>query len=129
MNPKYVITLEQAKKLKELGVRQESEFYWKYLRSVDKNKEKWRLMAKTETDEFNWYILERCSAFHVGELGEMLPLSLWHNNDWRYLRQNKTKDNEKWECSYNTFFSCFGNTEAQARAEMLIYLLEHKLIK
>jgi hypothetical protein len=62
MNPKYCISLELAKRLKELGVKQESEFYWAI--SIPSKREWILTPIKTNTS---------LSAFTVGELGERLP--------------------------------------------------------
>lgn len=105
-----VCSLELAKRLKELGVKQESYFYW--------------LSDHTDgtflvTDKISaaTYAKEWCSAFTVAEFG--IP------------------KNERWI----TYFSKKGgwtlyrdgsdvefkaNTEADARAKMLIYLIENK---
>jgi hypothetical protein len=60
-----------------------------------------------------------CSAFTVAELGEMLPESSY-----------TTKVTDGWVCNCvlvdEQFFRA--NTEANARAKMMIYLLEKKLI-
>lgn len=63
---KQVITLEQAKRLKELGVEQDSLFYW-----VKRcNGEGFSVMYKV----FVWSddVIERYSAFTIGELQSMI---------------------------------------------------------
>ncbi len=106
-----VCSLELAKKLKELGVNQESLFYWErqYLPQVTTD---WRIMLG---HQYNEYI----SAFTVAELGEMLPY--YHYETIKSFR---------WvdfacEC-FEISFKC--KTEADARANMVIYLIENKLI-
>lgn len=63
---KQVITLEQAKRLKELGIEQDSLFYWIncYMGSpIDK----WEIVYKDEKAKYRG-ICESYSAFTIGEL-------------------------------------------------------------
>lgn len=123
---KQVTSLELSKKLKELGLKQESLFYW-------------HISYETVSEEYGQdyipYIFYHkdesrhgfvgggnYSAFTVAELGEMLPE---YSHSWKVENQ--------WICSLKTIPS--GNptisaeTEADARAKMLIYLLENNLIE
>lgn len=106
-----VTSLELTKRLKELGVKQESAFYWHGGLQYP-------------------YLVQRpngsdtISAFTVAELGEMLPAlcKTWQNiNGWSC---------EHWNDKGNCFDGKIIHevTEADARAKMLIYLLENKLI-
>ena len=148
-----VTSLELSKKLKELGVKQDSLFYWvittemiddkRYVtldmaidagdRSMEGSvysNEQWEqnldLLMPNQFDRNN---VDECySAFSVAELGEMLP-------SWVYT----TKDNG----TNKSFTSWYGDentpneididgdnniqhaeTEADARAKMLIWLIE-----
>lgn len=124
-----VVSLDLAKKLKALNVKQESTFYW-VLDFVIQNwagksdftgkmedrpaKKRWTLaMAKGEHEEIY-------SAFTVAELGEMLPFTV------AYFKQ----ESGKYICALASgeFVTDDCDTEADARAQMLIYLLENKLI-
>lgn len=111
---KQVCSLELAKKLKELGYPQESLYIW-----VDNEGE-----PKVYFDDGYrpaYTNLFYCSAPTVAELGEML--STKENN-------NRIRDAfaiNQWVCDYETHRT-LGNTEADARASMLVYLLENKLI-
>lgn len=122
-----VCNLELSKKLKELNVKQESLFYWDGNTRVDGG---FDLHQRTLT-QFN---KERMiSAFTVAELGEMLPEDyfVFKNSIGDYIYSERTKRKlsesgyEKWE------LVALGqeNTEADARANILIYLLEQGLIK
>jgi len=130
-----VTNLELAKKLKKLGVNQESLFYW-HLESghyfvVGDNKLE---------DEDSRYLF---SAFTVAELGEMLPeiIKVDHNRvaqfycyrlDKERVIQLEAKERPIYEGSiveYGFYKEMSADTEANARAKMLIYLLENKLIK
>jgi len=78
---------------------------------------------------------ENIAAFTVAELGEMLPHKIYGETDWEiYLERgddnyiigyiNEAKNGERLDDV------CFNDkTEADARAKMLIYLIENKLIK
>ncbi len=119
-----VCSLELAKKLKELGVKQESLFYY----DCDEDGE------ASVVIEYDPHILInqhawRYSAFTVAELGEMLPI--------RYPGHGQSlvcsKWYEKWFVEYHTTFEAplcriEERTEADARAKMLIHLLENNLI-
>lgn len=114
-----VISLELAKKLKELGVKQESHFYWveMYEEPAQLFDLSWALDPRRLANEQ----YRNVSAFTVAELGEMLPFGYYSRRGTRGFTCG-TLNNE----NYGTRR---GVTEADARAKMLIYLLENKLIK
>lgn len=134
-----VCSPELSEKLKSLGVSQKSLFYW------------WKygdnpvLAIKTSNDQairsienFDYFTTaghkdyEYCSAFTVAELGEMLPLMIKDG----YLELGN--DSYGWFCVYREEEADWDTkdvvgiirdeNEANARAKMLIYLLENKLI-
>ena len=123
-----VCSLELAQKLKSLGVKQESLFYWDrkdnfYIES-EKYNLKYRLSDETRHDGTT--IGEFFSAFTVAELGEMLP---------PYFSTHFNKHFGKWTCfdgsrgeEVITLWVEKSDTEADCRAKMLIYLLENNLI-
>ncbi len=132
-----VVSLELSQKLKELGVKQESLFVWRgvqdwrfgplrytlaYVANLvdDSNFPKiWKIRASK--------VVVTYSAFTVAELGEMLPAK--HQQIKLYRRHLG-----EWVCRWDYGTSPTGchmetsNTEANARAKMLIYLLENELI-
>jgi len=130
-----VCSLELAKRIKELGVKQSSAFYW----TVPKNDASdIRAYLEAHAVEQNWLegMINKISAFTVAELGEMLPANLWNGkgDKVRWLSIDENEDGE-WNIEYA--YECRGvydesvqtaPTEADARAKMLIYLLENKLI-
>ena len=122
-----VCSLELAKKLKELGVKQESLFYWG------------KTLGKFEIIYFPGNLTKsdaeigRVSAFTVAELGEMLA-KYNKNRDFVVTNFDNEEDFE-WICQIQRFDSddyigetFYAETEADARAKMLIYLIENKLV-
>ena len=116
---KIVVSLPLSRKLKKVGVKQESHF-WHYLNAgeavgaiVDGYQDK--------DDEFKKAKL--VSAFTSGELGEMLPASVFTE-----------RFGDKAICNYvaNDFSksaSFSDENEANARAKMLIHLIEQGIYK
>jgi|TARA_R100001530_G_scaffold135693_1_gene113566 hypothetical protein len=107
-----VVSLELAKKLKELKVKQES--LWYHYRIGDK----WGIKLTKPTIENEHS--EFYSAFTVSELGEILP-----ETNWQTYREKKGWIITDHQINLPTQKA---DTEADARAKMLIYLLENKLI-
>ncbi len=65
-------------------------------------------------------------AFSVAELGEMLPKQYY---SYRYpIYSDGVLQGFEWECHNEITPGQKADTEADARAKMLIYLLENKLI-
>lgn len=118
-----VCSLELAKRLKELGVKQESLFYW--FRNIGL---RFYPAQKETIKHFN--LKYSTSAYTVAELGEMLPVKI---NEYDLFIKKFCYDNKvEWSIGYNgnhILCSCNTDTEANARAKMLIYLLENKLIE
>lgn len=112
-----VCGLELAKKLKELGVKQESIFYWRDLQNVG-----WRVTPHDQTEHRAY---DSVSAFTVAELGEMLRID---NSMLAHPTSIGCYWGKKW-CFYEWGkLLAKADTEADARAKMLIYLLENKII-
>ena len=147
-----VVSLELAQKLKELGVKQESLFYWV---AGDKEREKCPECKKAGgiipecyycggtgkgayKQNYYLYSAKECfndgrykdySSFTIAELGEMLHEYITSiepsNKGWQIIRRRV----EFCTLSENNEDDCMeAYTEADARAKMLIYLLENKLI-
>lgn len=142
---KQVVSLELAKKLKELGVKQESLFIWVNDAVSD---EGWEVMRQ------KYRFVKTCAAFTVAELGEMLPayVQVPYNEVTAQLRKDiDSEDNglqgvwlsidksqvfnddlgEEWSAVYGDNGSIVVETTAKtiadAMAKMLIYLIENKL--
>lgn len=121
-----VTSLELSKKLRELGVKQESLYYIDNSGGIAHNPPPRPLQAY--------------SAFTVAELGEMLPWKLTKGAWYYELEFTKDGTQKPFRVYYHTpsgeddheyrLFpdeDCESETEADARAKMLIYLLENKL--
>jgi len=135
---KQCVSLELAKKLKELGVKQESAYYWVFSKDYGiclvVNADNHFVMETSngsiyQQDLHNagmWTMddeEERFSAFTVAELGELLKGEESHT-----VFVNADKGME-WLCVSSYYAKRFyAETEADARALLLIYLLENKLI-
>lgn len=107
-----VVSLELAKKLKELGVKQDSYLYW----NLTGYGSKWELKQYHQLNES-----EACAAFTVAELGEMLPVG---------VHSGKSGVGCRFVCKHRRKPLHFvADTEAEARAKMLIHLIERGLVK
>jgi hypothetical protein len=123
-----VCSLELAKRLKELGAKQESIIRWRQFKGWGEHPEEWQLRHYSDFSEHDSDSEEDCAAFTVAELGEMLPtgvpnegvLNIWKDFEglWRVHYCDEPRE-----------FRAPKNTEANARARMIIYLLENKLLK
>lgn len=131
-----VVSLELAKKLKELGVKQESAFYWEV-----NLQNKWTLFL---VDDFSPRMHPNAAAFTVAELGEMLPHYVCpkYNDTPQYLRIEKMPSDRTWRIQYmrrrdegehiehrTPVNPVCEITEADARAKMLCYLIEQKIVE
>jgi hypothetical protein len=116
--------LERARKLKELGVKQDNYFWWikTYSPSTQDGTPGgygWSIRAaKDEDDKVN----ENISAFTVAELGEMLPMENVYPKVIKTIEPNDT-----WTINFTSRHQDHADTEADARAKMLIYLIENGL--
>ncbi len=124
-----VCSLDLAKKLKELGVKQESLLSW-FAHGLSTPEKPhhfvyWSTTGDCKNDAGFGY--EECATFTVAELGEILP---WQRvfeggvaKDLHCVRGYKT-----FQLYYELPPTIFDDTEANARAKMIVYLLENKLI-
>lgn len=103
-----VISLEIAKRLKELGVKQESLFGY-FSVSWGGHELKY---IDTIPEDYSYSVMYY--AFTVAELGEMLPAM---------CIEGEKRVSDKWNIDY-----IYSETEANVRGKMLIYLLENNLI-
>ena len=125
---KQVTSLKLSKKLKKLGVEQESLWLWD---TQPDNKGGIRGLRRW-TDESISHPNQFVPAFTVAELGEMLPLRFETKRTYYQIHISHWLNG--WVIEYKSpkQFSKYyrrADTEANARAKMLIYLIENKLIK
>lgn len=132
MNLKYVTSLELSKQLRDAGILQESEWYW------NQRARGWVLETKKDLERA--YRIEEMiekvfviSAFHVGELGEMLPKRIIEETKHPVWYLTCYLNEKVFSVAYETFLGKIGiqqydNTEAEARGLMLLYLKQNNLI-
>lgn len=118
-----LVGLELCERLQELGVKQDSIWHW-----LNDPRRREPAIGLYPIREENQTTI--CSAFSVAELGEKLPLLCetvrTREDYWRieYRTPATTKEGRPyWE---RVAFKA--SAEADARAKMLIYLLEQKLV-
>jgi hypothetical protein len=116
-----VVSLELSKRLRELGVKQESLFYWvKHRQTAWPDPQLWftgqiHEWNNKQPEAFKIDILY--SAFTVAELGDMLP---------DRFRTDK-RNGQYWASCEELLKPVVADTEADARAKLLIYLIENNL--
>lgn len=126
-----VTSLELSKRLKELGVKQESHFYWNNHKIGQ-----WGL----QTSKYSHSI----AAYTVAELGELLPKHLsigeYGNREFRYLiishSDGVVQRLGRWYVYYDLpshvgkdyQYGMEADNEADSRGLMLAYLKENNLI-
>lgn len=123
-----VITLEQAKRLKELGIRQDASHAAWLRNECHKETEFWCWPVEAQGISNRGYsspatgCLEGFSAFTVAELGEMLPpgydTMYCVNDGWRGFDLD----------GVDMLGSKAFNTEAEVRAAMLIHLIKTNVV-
>ena len=123
-----VVSLPLAKRLKELGVKQESLVYW----CVAENGQKWLGYSVDHHTAFGE--VQSFSSFTVGELGEMLPRGIYsYKNDCKGSRWRALGEADMWDRSGGVVLDGRpfqdAESEADARAKMLVYLLEKGMVK
>jgi len=141
-----VCSQEPSLRLKELGVKQESLWWWEVmpdgngilLSEIDCLKQKINVeSAKQATDKYNQVYGNQtifCSAFTVAELGELLPEEIMYQSSSNHLKLYEYRLSGSWGVDYGdridaTVYRFFDKKHADARAKMLIYLIEKGLIK
>ena len=108
-----VCSLKLSKKLKKLGVGQDSYFFWHDFTDVPIGT--WQIGFKGE-----FSTLKGVSAFTVAELGEILPTLCLSGRNFT----------GEWKCTgLGATLFVDAKTEADARAKMLIHLIEQGIVK
>lgn len=128
--------LKYAKKLDELGVKQESLWYWAKpdLRGFV-NRKRDEIWAIQNNGCLYWRGAAVYSAFTVAELGESLPNSIYYKDCWYYYREYKNQARGKeyslvqYRSNGDTVLHDANDTQANARAKMRIWLIEKGITK
>jgi hypothetical protein len=139
-----VCSLDLAKRLKELGVKQESLVYWwdGYQGYGYDAEKKWgpRPIERTEVSfqapDRSLFWDKNSSAFTVAELGEMLPAYLENNGD-RYWPDVWKNDGKEWAANLRNWDAgkslfegyLYADNEANIRAKLLVRLIKRELVK
>lgn len=121
-----VCDLKYAQKLKELGFKQESLWYWVVYVPLDIHETGVCLRSNKEIENLKGFG-KHYSAFTVAELGEKIKCA----NGTDSILPFYGKRIKKWIKDFNNEkcpLNIRADTEADARAEQLIYLRENKLI-
>jgi len=121
-----VTSLRLSKRLKALGVKQESLFAW--VESVE-GQEDYRVQCvdcSFEHGNNNVY-----SAFSVAESGEMLPEYINFNKRLQRYRFSEQGKNDMHGLFYKDLpeTEVEAKTEANVRAKMIVYLIENSLME
>lgn len=122
--PHLVTSLELSKRLKELGVKQDSLFYWNEVKDPGG---RWSWVIETKPMSMKGADGNSFSAYTAGELGEMLPnkigdehlLLIWKNSDWNVTYE---------DIDGGKIIVKSSKTLADGMALMLIHLLTSNLI-
>lgn len=133
MNQKYVTSLELSKQLKEAGIPQESEYEWCFVPAGVAVLSKEWLHKKDEPYHMAPAGMKTYSAFHVGELADLLPVrhditigiqkgsKIYHVNYWwgtpNPLRGEGITD----------YWRTHNEIMVEAMGEMLLYLVKNKI--
>jgi len=153
-----VVSLDLAKRLKELGVKQISLYHWFFYDTNPFTDDRWIITTVDEDEQLVFDINTYIAAFTVAELGELLPKAIQIKTEeeekkifsyfrfvtGRSLIFEEDKPYEVWSVNYicdttnqfrNWLFdtlltkAIYDKNEANCRAKMLIYLIEKELIK
>ena len=124
-----VVSIELAKEMKKLGAPQDSYFTW-----CEYGEYESEYLAPLSAAEIsykdNYFIVVRvCAAFTVAEIGEMLPRGHWESGAVALDTLFFCSWEEDWERpNEETSIVKYGKTEADARAEMWLYLKKEKRV-
>jgi hypothetical protein len=106
----------------------EGELYFPFnLTYIDYDSLDWEVEHKRKRDELKNKV---CSAYTVAELGEMLPqyiaegfLVIRKDDEWNFSYEKRSNG------EIELIFHCYDKKEADARAKMMIFLIEKGLGK
>lgn len=120
-----VVSLELAKRLKELGMKQNTLFIWIVGHWQEQKEEIGMLRYVYEKGGDGFVVTASYPAPTVAELGEMLPIdchSKRKKDGWYCFKEWNPKEQT------SPIFQHY-KTESDARARMVCYLIENGLVK
>jgi len=117
--------LKYAIELKELGVKQESLWWWEI--SPSKQILRLKLNEQIESFQYTYYC-----AYTVAELGELLPDAITGKEGFCLISKG-----HKWQCEFGYYEytelqeikTLLADTMANCMALMVIFLIEHKYME
>jgi len=128
---KQVTSLELSKKLKELGVKQDSLFYW--MENIT-NVEPTKIMFYKDTESYKRTkkvegggVIKYFSAFTASELWEILPDVFKHKEG--YLHRRVLSGSFQYCIGDEVILTQSGFTLPDMMGKMLMYLIKNKLIE
>lgn len=113
-----------AKRLKKLGVKQDSEFFW--------TKQNYKTFVTQKDFIKISYKGENFSAFTVAELGEKFPRTSWTQKIYSTAPDPNScywMACENGDFMFKDGIYIIAEKEADTRAKMLIYLIEKGIVK
>lgn len=118
-----VCTLDQSRKLRKLGIESESNFNWAF-----NGKEARLIWGNTDEYGARYTYWVKLPAYSVAELGDLLP-----DKAKALTGEINIIGSHKFDGEYNCFwqhqYNIIAPTEAQARAAMLIHLIENGIVQ
>lgn len=141
---KQVCTIEQAKALRSIGVKQGKSAFAFIKNECHKEDTFYLRMVEGEGvsnsgyDNWSSGCLKGYSAFTVAELGQMLPDKFIYKDEQCFVSSEKYCNTRPWIAGIHTVWAhdkpvvakkyIPADTEAEARAALLIYLIENNVI-
>jgi hypothetical protein len=134
-----VCSLELSKKLKKLGVKQKSLWWWCEDKQRNNKESFFKLygVSIAQSRKFNVPEFSIYSAFTVAELGDILPhyitiagyAEFLKYRKWIFSKDKSTIHKVEYGEDCQPFYEYKkADTEANARAKMLIWLIENKYV-
>lgn len=117
----HVCSFEQAKKLKELGVKEPALFYWSIDKTTKEKALKHQLTMSPQVQNVTGKYFDRYSAYTVAELGVLLP-------DYIVKTEKTYECILRWSDEIYHIMRFKSEMLAHAMADALIWLIENKYI-
>lgn len=119
----HVCSLDLARKLRDLGVKQESYFYWFEWATTSIVKDKYYSSQISGEKPY--------SAYLSSELGELMPDNIEHPDEADQTIHLEINHSVLWSVTYTwQHFKTFSdNSLCNAMAKMLIHLIEQGIVK